>query len=299
MSHAPHDLCLLFPPEIMDTNSKRPKCISCLQIDDSLILGDQDFHELEISNSASFLEEGSREIQVEPDIYLEERKGVYVYGTHLTKSDSGFNINASHHIKKLEKISVKVVEKSESVAQRALGAYIAFICRPDVTFAFSFAAQHQQDPNSKHARRLNKAIAKCLKSSQLGLRYVPLDTESSCICRCKFWNNSGYSSQLGFVTCLMDKHNTANIINYSCTKSKRITRSVLAAEIYAIVHGFDYGYVFRHTIGKIVGRSIPLKMFTNSKCLFDSFRSLYSTSEKRLIIDLSGLLQCYERREIT
>lgn len=294
MSHAPHDLCLLFTPGVADKKSKKPNGISCLQTDDSLILGDEEFHTLEQKEAKRF--------KSNPISILKNNQEYTFNGTHLIKSTSGVNINASHHIKKIEKISVKTVDKTEYVAQRARGAYIATICRPDVTFAFSYAAQHQQDPTSKNARFLNKAISRCLKSPQLGLKYVPLDTESTHVAvfaDASFANNSDYSSQLGFVACLMDKHNRANIINYSSIKSKRVTRSVLAAELYAIVHGFDYGYVLRHTIGKIIGTDVKLKLYTDSKCLFDSLISLNTTSEKRLMIDLSGLRQCYERREIT
>lgn len=43
--------------------------------------------------------------------------------------------------------------------------------------------------------------------------------------------NVDLHSQIGYVICLVDDHSTANIIHWSSTKCKRITRSVLVAEL--------------------------------------------------------------------
>ena len=54
-----------------------------------------------------------------------------------------------------------------------------------------------------------------------------------------FVSNRDLSSQLGFVVALMENAGAANIIHYSSQKSKRISRSALAAELYAMMNGFD------------------------------------------------------------
>ncbi len=45
--------------------------------------------------------------------------------------------------------------------------------------------------------------------------------------------------------------------------------------------------------------SISLRMYMDSKCLFQSLTSLNTTTEKRLLIDLHMLRECYESREIS
>lgn len=61
-----------------------------------------------------------------------------------------------------------------------------------------------------------------------------------------FANNKDFSSQIGFIIFLGNesvKENeftiTGNIIHCSSINCKRITRSVLASELYAMVHGID------------------------------------------------------------
>ena len=77
------------------------------------------------------------------------------------------------------------------------------------------------------------------------------------------------------------------------------SRSVLASELYAMVHGFDIGASIKATIEKILNINLPLVLCTDSKSLYDCLVKLGTTQEKRLMIDVMCLRQAYERREIT
>ena len=115
-----------------------------------------------------------------------------------------------------------------------------------------------------------------------------------------FANNKDLSSQIGFVIVLTDQNRTANIIHWSSIKCKRVTRSVLASELYALAHGFDIGAAIKSTIQKILRiDQLPMVLYTDSKSLYDCLVKLGTTQEKRLMVDLMCLRQAYERREIT
>jgi hypothetical protein len=126
-----------------------------------------------------------------------------------------------------------------------------------------------------------------------------------------FANNKALSSQLGFVMMLVNESaetdNTftirGNVIHYSSTKCKRVTRSVLASEIYGMVNGFDMGIAIASTLRMITERlglaAIPLIVCTDSYSLYECLVKLGTTKEKRLMIDIMALRQSYERREIT
>jgi hypothetical protein len=113
-----------------------------------------------------------------------------------------------------------------------------------------------------------------------------------------FANNKDLSSQIGYVIVLSDGTN-ANILHWSSIKCKRVTRSVLASELYAMAHGFDMAAAIKSTIDAILpGNPVPLVLCTDSKSLYDCLVRLGTTIEKRLMIDLMCLRQSYERREI-
>lgn len=191
--------------------------------------------------------------------------------------------------------------KEQYVAQRARGAYVASICQPEAAYDLSRAAQ-STDPTPEDIVALNKRLQWQLDNPKQGLIFVRLDPSSLKIVAftdSSFANNHDLSSQIGFVICLADASNTANIIHWSSVKCKRVTRSVLAGELYGMAHGFDLGAVLKATISKILQKDIPLILCTDSKSLYDCLVRLGTTLEKRLMVDVMSLRQSYERREVT
>jgi hypothetical protein len=125
-----------------------------------------------------------------------------------------------------------------------------------------------------------------------------------------FANNQDLSSQLGYLLVLVNESgrqdNTfdirGNVIHWSSTKCKRVTRSVLASETYGMVSGVDIAIAILTTLKMITERlgllSIPLVVCTDSYSLYECLVKLGTTNEKRLMIDIMALRQSYERREI-
>ena len=93
-----------------------------------------------------------------------------------------------------------------------------------------------------------------------------------------------------------------NLVHYSSTKSKRVTRSVLASEIYGMVTGVDIAYVLGLTLRIITARlqlpDIPIVVYTDSYSLYEYLVKLGIIKEKRLIIDIIALRESYERRKL-
>jgi len=122
-----------------------------------------------------------------------------------------------------------------------------------------------------------------------------------------FTNNRDMSSQIGYVVVLANKERKSsesitikgNILHWSSTKYKRVTRSVLASELYTIVAGFDNGSAIQTTVKAILSNDkVLLVICTDSYSLYDCITKLGTTAEKRLMIDIIGLRQSYKRREI-
>jgi hypothetical protein len=63
-----------------------------------------------------------------------------------------------------------------------------------------------------------------------------------------FVNNKDFLLQIGYILVLADLLNKANIIYWSLVKCKRITKSILASELYTIAHGFNIGAVIKATV---------------------------------------------------
>lgn len=165
-------------------------------------------------------------------------------------------------------------------------------------------------------KQLNKRLKWQMDNITRGLRYVEIDLRTAnmyIFVDGSFANNKDLSSQLGFVILIgnesardTDNKTTAkirgNTIHWSSTKSKRVTRSVLASEIYAMAHGVDIAFSINTTISTILNglklKPLPLIVCTDSFSLYECIVKLGTTKEKRLMIDIMALRQMYERREL-
>ena len=83
-----------------------------------------------------------------------------------------------------------------------------------------------------------------------------------------FANNKDLSSQIRYVLVLADLSNKANIIYWSSTKCKRVTRSVLASKLYAMTHSSDIGTAIKATIEQQLNIKLPLILCTDSKSIY-------------------------------
>jgi hypothetical protein len=92
-----------------------------------------------------------------------------------------------------------------------------------------------------------------------------------------FTNNKDLLSQIGYVIILANASNNANTIHWSLVKCKRVTRSVLASELYAMAYGFDITGAIKATIDKILNINLPLVLCTNLKSLYDYLVKLGTT----------------------
>jgi hypothetical protein len=72
-------------------------------------------------------------------------------------------------------------------------------------------------------------------------------------------------------------------------KYKRVTRSVLASELYGIAHGFNIGGLVKSMINKALEIEVPLVVYIDSKSLYECLVKLGTTREKRLMIDVMCL----------
>jgi hypothetical protein len=278
-----------------------------LQTDDTLAIGTSAFSNAEDAalQKANF--------RAKPKDTLSEEVPLEFNGCTLTLRGDTILLTQKGQGAKIEAIDLKAAHRAQKyMEQRARGAYIASICQPEASFDLSAAAQIQQPADEDYVK-LNRRLQWQAKSLQRGLRYVPLDLATAKLVVFtdgSFANNQDLSSQLGYLLVLVNEsiqdstfNIRGNVIHWSSTKCKRVTRSVLASETYGMVSGVDIAIAILTTLKMITERlglpSIPLIVCTDSYSLYECLVKLGTTNEKRLMIDIMALRQSYERREIT
>jgi hypothetical protein len=115
-----------------------------------------------------------------------------------------------------------------------------------------------------------------------------------------FASNQDLTSQLGHVVILWSRTtHTAVVLEAKTTKSRRVTRSVLGAELCGVSHGFDRASMVQHQMHELLGIEIPLVLLTDSLQIFHAVTRLSALSEKRLQIDAAVIREAYESKKLT
>lgn len=204
MTAAVHDPCLLCILKCLSASrisSPVPRGATYPQTDDILHMSNKSFFGQEEVVSKRFLSN--------PKNILNDGQKLKFKGGIISKVDRVVTLTQPQQIFKLEKISVFKVELSSFISQRTRGAYIASVCRPDLTFGFAVCSL-VTNPDKIAATRLNKFIDIAKSTPEQGLSFVPLDADSVRLvvfADASFASNVDMTSQLGFVVGLIDKNN--------------------------------------------------------------------------------------------
>jgi hypothetical protein len=300
MATSTYDPCLLI------TTTKAAFGVVGMQTDDTLILGSKEFDTIEEEELTK------AKFSAKPKELLSPETPLIFNGCILTQKEGDIELRQKEQGRKLKTVNPTTKDpQHEYREQRARGAYIATICQPETAFDLSVAAQHQ-NPTEADITALNKRIEWQITHMDRGIKYIALDLPTAKLfvfVDRSFANNKDFSSQIRYEIILANKttHNeefelSGNLIHWSSTKSKRVTRSVLASEIYGMVGGVDMAIAISTTITMIADQlrlpRILTIVCTDSYSLYECLVKLGTTTEKRLMIDIMALRQSYERREL-
>jgi hypothetical protein len=303
MSVSTYDPCLLFTTE-------GPECfgLAGLQTDDTLIFATARFSEREEE------ELQKKKFRAKPKITLEENTPIDFNGGRIRKDGDNIILTQKGQANQLRTINTDEEDAPQQyIAQRARGAYIASICQPEASYDLSTAAQ-VKNPEEKDMDTLNVRLGWQIENPERGLTYVPLEldrTKMYIFTDGSFANNKDLTSQLGFIIVLATETSRTetnfeifgNIVHWSSTKCKRVTRSVLASELYGMMTGFDSGMALSTTLNRIMDclavPRIPVVICSDSRSLYECLVKLGTTDEKRLMIDIMSLRESYEKKEIS
>ena len=118
---------------------------------------------------------------------------------------------------------------------------------------------------------MNHIIARSQKNARRGIRQHRLDPHTLSLhvfSDSSFSNTPSLRSQLGFIVLLCDASGRCNILRFASYKSKRSSRSVMGAEVLAFADAFDYAYLLRHDLTRIMNTELSLAVLTDSDSLF-------------------------------
>ena len=225
-------------------------------------------------------------------------------GFHITiPSNFPFTMDQTFYIRNLEELNID----SRFLAFRSTGMKLAWLAStlPDMLFEISQLAQvteeHFNFGAKEYIKRLNSST-KYAHNNMAHLLFRKLDMNSVRLVGysdAAFSNNRDRTSQLGRIILLTDEHDKAIPIVFKSYKSRRVTRSVLSAEVIAFAVLSDDAFAIRTQFEEATCRALPMHLLTDSKSLFDIISKGSRTNEKRIMVDIYSARQSYQAREIS
>lgn len=292
MKTSTYDLCLL-----ITTSGTESFGIVGIQNDDTLLLGNNKFAKLENE------ELSKANLKAKPVEKLSDGNPLIFNCGKLIKDNRDIIFIQKGQAKRIEQVDHKSPTKNlDFLVQRARGAYIATICQPEVAYDLSVAAQYQ-NPTNEEILSLNKRLLWQMENLNRGIKFVPVQLTHAKLFVFvdeSFANNKDLSSQIEFVIVLANESMKNdefslydNLIHWTSVKCKRVTKSVLASELYAMVLGADIANALNTTLNMITNQlcinNIPTIICSDSFSLYEYMVKLGTTKEKRLMIDIMAI----------
>eukprot|EP00171_Calliarthron_tuberculosum_P022145 IDg22145t1 len=224
-------------------------------------------------------------------------------GFQLSQNSEGLlEQNQKLYITKLEALPLDA-SFSDFRSMRMRLAWLANT-RPDCLFEISQLAQVTSErfhaEKTATLRRLNKAT-KFAVDNYVALKIPKLDKHSLKVIGfsdASFANNYDLTTQLGHITFIADKNNSAVPIHFKSYKSKRVVRSAMAGEVIAFSDLFDVAMTLASELHTILNKHIPVQLLTDSKSLFDVISKGTRTSEKRTMLEIAAAREGFRDRTI-
>lgn len=160
-------------------------------------------------------------------------------------------MDQKNYFDNLPKKNIGNLDFPEFRSLRQKVAYASYSSMPDILIYVARMSQYTESmftEDSEEPLRLLKKAMKIARSgpSLSGLKFktIPVEHMEMVICiDAAFATNPDQSSQLGVLAMIRcKKTKCVNIIHSSSPKSKRVAKSALAAELFAMVDGNDVGF---------------------------------------------------------
>lgn len=98
------------------------------------------------------------------------------------------------------------------------------------------------------------------------MKFVRLNMDTARFVLCtyaSFANGRDLKSQLGFIVLLMDHTWNAKMQHHGSNRCRRVTRSVMASEMHALVLGFDFAFIMKSLVEDVTGRRAPMEAYVD------------------------------------
>ena len=207
----------------------------------------------------------------------------------------------------------KLTEEEKKVYQKQLGRmlWLSGQTRPDLSFDTLELSTYSSNACVKHVKMLNKVTKKiaggpkslCFKGLDLQRDNISITFYTDASVGNTFTENGRQTQSGRGYLVFLTNGKTANLIDWSSRKIKRVVHSAFGAETLACIDAMGAAIYVRQILSEILygdpkSEVIPIKGFADSKQLHDHVHTSKQCEEKRLRLDLAELQQALSNKTL-
>lgn len=202
------------------------------------------------------------------DKQIIDTEGIKFNGMKISNKENGcaFTMRQKQYIEKIEKSKFNKELSFDYFRRiRAKYAHSAICAVPHILIFLAFLSQITEERfkaiKSMAMKILNKLqVTATTNRAKNKLKYIHIPPDYINVVACtdaSFAGSPDRPLQIGIFSMLRNKMNgTVKIIYFTSTRSKRVFESVLAAELFPLVDGYNIGYTTAYTLGELYGRAV-------------------------------------------
>ena len=267
--------------------------LSGTYVDDLIRAGDKEFKKQSNATAEKF------------DMADEEHPLCSFTGCRLEKDENGtLSIDQKSYVKSIRPLSTDAIYSDFASLQMKL-SWLTHT-QTDCCYEVSQLAQVTKEKFETELRTIMQSCNKLVKhvhDQALKIKIPKLELECLRVIGfsdASFASNADFTSQLGYICFLADASNNAIPIILKSYKARRVTRSVMAAEVISFSDMFDVCYTLSEDLRTLIkDKFTPVHPYTDSKSLFDVISNGSSNTEKRLMLDVASARKGFMKREIS
>jgi len=196
----------------------------------------------------------------------------------------------------------EVNEKERKVMREKIGQllWLGRQSRPDILFDVTSLATKVKRAKVEDLLDTNKVLKKA-KTEKLTLRFSKLENPRVTVFSdASIGNVEQGCTQGGYFICLQGEEKRISPLCWSSRKVRRVVRSSLAGETLAMADAIDMGLSLNSLYAEVMGINVTsgINCITDCKSLFEAVKSNKGVTERRLRMEISGIRESMERKEI-
>ena len=201
---------------------------------------------------------------------------------------------------KLNACAINEAERSQLRSAAGQLLWAATQSRPDIAYGTCIASNSYASGTIKDLKLVNKTIV-FMQKNPLSIRFPSLDLQHTTMVGfsdASFGNLADGSSQGGHLVLMVDRSGQCCPLTWQSRKIKKVCKSTLAAESWALVEGLESAELIKAQWNEIVKIDVPIVCITDCKSLFDAVKTTNTLEDKGLRIPMACLRQRFNRNEV-